>query len=87
MLGVKLRVPPRKLDRPEIYAFYDRSAWYRDARHYDLCFVYHVRGSAPRDPPAWWQRLELVRPAFLRSQELGSAMSDLVRVLTFHRGR
>ncbi len=87
MLRDQLRVSLKKLERPAIYSFYDPSAWYRGARHYDLCFVYEVPGSPPRDLPAWWQRLELVRPSFLRNQDLGSAMSDLVRVLKFSRGR
>ena len=77
----QLRLPPRKLDRPAIYTFYDRSSWYPGRRHYDLCFVYEVRNAAPREIPDWWERLEFVGPAFLRKQELGSAMSDLVRVL------
>ena len=87
VLKDQLRVPPKKLERPAIYAFYDPSSWYPRARHYDLCFVYEVSGSPPRELPTWWQRLEPVTPRFLRSQELGSAMSDLLRVLAFRRGR
>ncbi len=79
----QLRIAVRKLDRPAIYSFYDTSSWYSGQKHYDLCFVYEVDGSAPRSLPAWWQHLEFVPPRFLRGQELGSAMSDLVRVLSF----
>jgi ADP-ribose pyrophosphatase YjhB (NUDIX family) len=74
----QLRIPLRKFEGPSVYSFYDPSSWYPGRRHYDLCFVYEVRGSEPRETPAWWQRLELVDRAFLRRQELGSAMSDLV---------
>jgi len=77
----QIRLPPRKLERPAIYAFYDRSNWYPGRRHYDLCFVYEIHNSGPREIPAWWERLEFVDPAFLRKQELGSAMSDLLKVL------
>lgn len=77
----QIRLAPRKLERPAIYAFYDRSNWYPGRRHYDLCFVYEVHNSGPREVPAWWERLEFVEPAFLRKQELGSAMSDLLKVL------
>ncbi len=77
----QLRIPVRKLDRPAIYAFYDPSSWYTGRRHYDLCFVYDIHGAAPQEVPEWWQRLEFVTPRFLRGQELGSAMSDLLRVL------
>jgi len=82
----QLRIRVKRLDRPAIHSFYDSSSWYSGQRHYDLCFVYEVEGSAPRSVPAWWQRLEFVGPAFLRNQELGSAMSDLVRVLKLRNG-
>ncbi len=77
----QLQVPVRRLAAPEVHAFHDPSSWYPGHRHYDLCFVYEVRGIAPRAIPPWWQRLEFVEPRFLRSQDLGSAMSDLVRKL------
>ncbi len=83
VLRDQLAVPPKKLERPVIYSFYDPSSWYRGARHYDLCFVYEIPGNAPRAVPPWWERLEFVGPRFLRGRELGSAMSDLVRVLKF----
>ncbi len=75
----QLRLPPSKLDRPACYAFYDDSSWYAAHKHYDLCFVYETRASLPKPMPAWWQRLEWVDPAFLRKQDLGSAMGDLLR--------
>ncbi len=77
----QLRMPPKRLDGGEIFAFYDPSSWYPGRRHYDLCFVYEVRGVAPKAIPAWWQRLEFVEARFLKAQELGSAMSDLMRML------
>ncbi len=79
----QLRMPLKRLEGPDIFSFYDPSSWYPGRRHFDLCFVYQVRGVAPRSVPEWWQRLEFVEPRFLRSQELGSAMSDLVRHLRF----
>ncbi len=81
VLRDQLRMPLKKLERPSIYSFYDPSSWYPGRRHYDLCFVYEVRGAEPRETPQWWERLEFVTPRFLRDQDLGSAMSDLVRVL------
>jgi len=77
----QLRLPPRKLNGGQVYSFYDPSSWYPGHRHFDLCFVYEVRGVALKRVPDWWQRLEFVEPRFLRSQELGSAMSDLLREL------
>lgn len=81
VLRDQLGLGTRKLNSPSIYSFYDPSSWFPGHRHYDLCFVYEVRGAAPRGVPPWWQRLEFVEPGFLRSQELGSAMSDLLREL------
>ncbi len=86
VLRDQIRLSARKLERPAIYSFYDPSSWYAGQRHYDLCFVYEVPGKAPRELPAWWQRLEFVDPRFLRAQDLGSAMSDLVHVVRFHNG-
>ena len=77
----QIQVGARKLGAPEVHSFYDPSSWYPGHRHYDLCFVYEVRGAAPRSVPPWWQRLESGEPRFLRSQDLGSAMSDLVQRL------
>lgn len=82
VLQDQLHVTPKKLDRPAIFSFYDRSSWYPGHRHFDLCFVYEVHNAAPREIPAWWDRLEFVDMGFLRKQELGSAMSDLVRDLS-----
>lgn len=81
VLRDQLMVAVKRLDRPAIHSFYDPSTWYPGHRHYDLCFVYEIRGSAPRKVPPWWQRLEFVEPKFLKKEELGSAMSDLVKVL------
>lgn len=81
----QLRIPLRRVGQPAIYSFYDPSSWYPGRRHYDLCFVYEARGSARRDTPPWWKRLEFVELTFLRKRELGSAMSDLVRVMTIRR--
>lgn len=75
----QLRLRPTDLGRPACYAFYDTSSWYAGHKHYDLCFVYEVRTNPPKVVPPWWQRLEWVQPSFLRKQELGSAMGDLVR--------
>ena len=77
----QIRMPVKKLGSPGIYSFYDPSSWYPGRRHYDLCFVYEVDGSAPRTLPPWWRQLEFVTPQALRKEDLGSAMSDLVRVL------
>ena len=81
VLRDQLRIGARKLGPPVIHSFYDPSTWYPGHRHYDLCFVYQVQGVAPRTVPSWWQRLEFVEPRFLRSQELGSAMNDLLKRL------
>ena len=81
VLRGQLRLPARSLHNPDVYAFYDPSTWYRGKRHYDLCFVYELRGLSPKRTPAWWKRLEFVAPSELRKGALGSAMSDLLRVL------
>ncbi len=77
----QLRIPLKRLEPPTIRTFYDPSSWYPGRRHYDMCFVYEVKGAPPREMPPWWQRLEVVEPRFLRKVELGSAMGDLVREL------
>lgn len=82
VLEDQLQIPPKRLDRPAIFSFYDRSSWYPGRRHFDLCFVYELHNSAPHEVPPWWERLEFVDMDFLRKQELGSAMSDLVKSLT-----
>ncbi len=69
------------LGRPSCHAFYDDSSWYANHKHYDLCLVYETRAAVPGSLPPWWRRLEWVEPAFLRKQELGSAMGDLLKVL------
>ncbi len=79
----QLRLHIEKLTRPACQAFYDESSWYPGHKHFDLCFVYETRASAPKILPPWWERLEWVEPAFLRKQEMGSAMTDLVRRLRF----
>ncbi len=79
----QLRLPKAHVDRPACHAFYDESSWYPDHKHFDLCFVYETRGTAPKTTPPWWGRLEWVDPAFLRKQDLGSAMGDLVRKIEF----
>lgn len=81
VLRDQLRRPAADLGRPLCYAFYDPSSWYPGRRHYDLCFVYDLRGSAPRTAPPWWQRLEFLDLRRLRREELGSGMGDLVKVL------
>ncbi len=81
VLKDQLRMSVKRLDPPTIHTFYDPSSWYPGHRHYDMCFVYHVKGGAPRDVPPWWQRLEIVEPRFLKTVELGSAMDDLVRAI------
>lgn len=81
VLRDQLRLPTRPLHNPDVYAFYDPSSWYRGKRHYDLCFVYELRGLAPKTTPRWWERLEFVTPRTLRKEALGSGMSDLLRVL------
>ncbi len=78
----QLRLPSAKLEHPACFAFYDNSSWYAGHKHYDLCFVYEARTSIPKPIPPWWTRLEWLEPSVLRKQELGSAMSDLVRALT-----
>ena len=87
VLADQLRIGAKRLDRPAIYTFYDPSRWYPGHRHYDLCFVYEVEGSAPRALPPWWQRLEFVEFRFLRKEDLGSAMGDLVKVITLRNRR
>lgn len=81
VLRDQLRLPPSDLARPACYAFYDRSSWYPGRRHYDLCFVYEVRGSPSNPVPPWWSRLEFLDLGELRKAEMGSAMGDLVRAL------
>lgn len=77
----QLRMGSVEVDHPACYAFYDDSSWYANHKHYDLCFIYEVRAAAPKALPPWWQRLEWVEPSFLRRQEMGSAMGDLLRIL------
>lgn len=81
VLRDQLGFPARPLHHPDVYTFHDPSTWFPGKKHYDLCFVYDVRGLSPSEVPAWWQRLEFVDPKTLRKEELGSAMSDLMRVL------
>jgi ADP-ribose pyrophosphatase YjhB (NUDIX family) len=81
VLRDQLTLPARPLHHPDVYTFHDPSTWFPGKRHYDLCFVYEIRGPAPSEMPPWWQRLEFVDPMTLKKAELGSAMSDLVRVL------
>ncbi len=81
VLRDQLRIRGVELGRPLCKAFYDPSSWFPGKRHYDLCFVYEVRAKPPKAVPPWWERLEFVDVGFLRKQDLGSAMSDLVRAL------
>ncbi len=81
VLADQLRVGRTKLGSASIYSFHDPSSWYPGRKHYDLCFVYEVRATPPLGLPPWWQRLEFLDIRELRKQELGSAMSDLMRVL------
>jgi len=81
VLEDQLRIRVRPLGAVSVYSFYDPSSWYPGRMHYDLCFVYQIRGGRPTRVPPWWRRLEFWRLRDLRKEELGSAMSDLVRVL------
>lgn len=81
VLRDQLRMRAAKLGPAANYAFHDPSSWYPGRKHYDLCFVYEVRGTPPKTIPSWWQRLEFVDVRTLRKVEMGSAMSDLMKVL------
>lgn len=81
VLRDQLQLGSRALHDPQVYAFHDPSSWFPGKKHYDLCFVYEVRGLSPKARPPWWKRLEFVDRKTLHTEELGSAMSDLMKVL------
>jgi ADP-ribose pyrophosphatase YjhB (NUDIX family) len=81
VLRDQLRMRGAKLGPVTHYAFHDPSSWYPGHKHYDLCFVYEVRGAQPRTVPPWWTRLEFVDVKALRKDDMGSSMSDLMKVL------
>lgn len=81
VLQDQLRMPRKKLGQVSIYSFHDPSSWYPGRKHYDLCFVFEVRGAPLSRVPPWWQRLEFLSVRELQKAELGSAMSDLMRVV------
>ncbi len=70
-------------DATDVYAFYDPSDWFPGRKHYDLCFIYEVVAAPPEAPPPWFQRLEMVEIASLKSNDFGSAMGDLALTLGF----
>ncbi|MFQ5838346.1 MAG: NUDIX hydrolase [Thermoplasmata archaeon] len=69
-----------------IHAFYDPSDWFPGKLHYDLCFVYEVRGTLPTVLPPWFAGLEFVDASSLKAKDFGSAMGDLAAALEFIRG-
>jgi len=83
VLRDQLRIRGTDLGRCLCCSFYDPSSWFPGRKHYDLCFVYEVRGVTPNATPPWWQRLEFVDAKVLKNEDLGSGMNDLVKVLRF----
>lgn len=67
----QLGIRRAKLGAPRIVNATSASGWYPGHEHWDLAFVYEVRGVKPAGKLPWWRELGFRKPGELRARDFG----------------